>query len=155
MSTFFFRHRAFTIVELLISIAVISVLFIIIASAFSSFNRNASVVSSTQIVLSALKEARTKTLASQGESVYGVHFGAGSVTLFKGGVYNALDPENEEKKLPASTTISNTALQGGGSEVVFIRLTGATGQYGIVSVSGLSSAVTKTITIEQTGVVHE
>ncbi len=155
MNYHYFRYRAFTIVELLIAIAVISVLFIIIVSAFSSFNRNASVVSSTQIVLSGLGEARTKTLASQGESVYGVHFGVDSVTLFKGSVYNVSDPENEEKKLPAQTTIGNIALQGGGSDVVFIRLTGATDQYGTVSVSEPSASVTKTITIEQTGVVHE
>jgi len=155
MNTSLCNSRAVTIVEVLTVVTVAVGVFLIVFYSFSSFNKTASVNAAVQITLSVIEEARTKTLASEGGSVYGVHFNSSEVALFKGGTYNISDPENETKKFSSAVTISGTTLQGGGSDIVFDRLTGKTSQYGTITFSSTDGVTTRTIIIEATGIASE
>jgi len=146
--------KGFTLLELVIVIAVILILFFIIFSAFSGFNRNYALDTEAQRVASILDEARSLTLASKGDTNYGVHFESSQVVLFTGDTYSAMDPSNREESLTSSVTISDISLSGGGSDVVFARLTGALDKNGTVTLSLVSDpAMTRTITFELTGII--
>ena len=146
--------QAFTLLEILIVVAIAGIIALIAFGAFTSFNRTAAVNSAVQIAISALEEARTKTLASQNQSVYGVHFDTESVTVFVGNTYDPFSPDNRVRTFPTPVTVTNISLNGGGSDVVFKRLSGVTDQFGSIDLSSASSMV-RTVTIDKTGIARE
>lgn len=147
--------KGFTITETLIVIAIIAVIVTIVVSAFSKFNNNQSLGGAIGEVTSTLNEARANTLASYDNSAYGVHFQTDKVVLFKGGVYSSSDSDNEDVILSSKISISNISLTGGGSDVVFKRLTGKTDQNGTITLSLISDPTkTKTITIHGSGIIE-
>lgn len=148
-------QKGFTITEILIVIAILAVMVTIVVSAFSKFNNNQSLSGALGEVTSTLNEARANTLASYDNVAYGVHFQTDKVVLFKGSIYSASDPDNEDVTLSSKISISDIALSGGGSEVVFKRLTGKTEQNGTITLSLISEpSKTKTITIQTSGIIE-
>jgi len=147
--------KGFTVTEILIVVSILIVVASLLFSAFTSFNKVAAVNASVQVVLSALEEARTNTLSSKNENVYGVHFATTSVVVFVGSTYDQADPLNEIKSLPSTVEVSSVQVLGGGVDVVFDRLRGTVGQSGTITLSSLTSDVTRVITVEVTGVAHE
>jgi Tfp pilus assembly protein FimT len=147
--------RGFTLLEIVIVIAVIIILFLIIFSAFSGFNRNYALDTAAGQVASVLDEARSLTLASKGNTAYGVHFESSQVVLFKGTVYSTSDPNNSVHTLSSLVTISDITLSGGGSDAVFERLTGKLNKSGTVTISLASDpSMTRTITLQATGIIE-
>ena len=148
-------QKGFTITELLIVLAILAVIVTIVVSAFSKFNNNQSLDGAIGEVTSTLNEARANTLASYDNSAYGVHFQADKIVLFKGSTYSASDPDNEDVALSSKISVSNIALSGGGSDVVFKRLTGKTDQNGVITLSFISDPTKiKTITIQKSGIIE-
>ena len=144
----------FTILELAIVIAIMATLSAIIISTFISFRKNQALEKDTEIVVQVLEQARNQTLSSKNSSVYGVHFTAPKITLFKGSSYVANDSNNQDFVLSSTDTILTISLAGGGSDIVFNRLTGETTQNGTIVVSSPGLSRTKTVTIYKTGVVE-
>ena len=78
------------------------------------------------------------------------------MVLFRGAIYDSLDANNEAVALDSALEIYPTppSLTGGGSDVIFDRLTGKTNQDGTVIIRVKSdTSKTRTITINATGVV--
>ena len=73
-------------------------------------------------------------MARQEDSQWGVHFESNKYVLFKGSVYSAVDSYNEEITLPDVLTISAITFNGGGSEVVFSKITGETLNFGTTTI---------------------
>ncbi len=142
-------QKGFTLIEMLVVIAVIGIIALVVMPSFSTMRQRAVLKSATSDVLSALDKARSQTLASVNSSEYGVHFQSDKVVIFKGTVYSAVDANNENILIASPATISTITLSGGGSDVYFNRLTGAPNKTGTVVVS--VSSVTKTVTINATG----
>src|SRR3989338_5838031 len=114
---------------------------------FSAATESADLKTSAFKVVDALQFARTRTIASLASSQYGVHFEQTQYVLFRGATYNASDPDNIVYALPLRVEIANIALTGGGSDVVFDRITGKTPQNGTLSVR-LIADTSKIKTIE-------
>jgi prepilin-type N-terminal cleavage/methylation domain-containing protein len=149
----FKKQKGFTFIELLISLAVTALLLAIIIPSFSKFRNEQALKAGTEDILSTINDARTRTLASYNSSVYGVHFTSSSVTLFTGSSYSSGSSTNEVKDLSLAVAIS-TSLAGGTSDVVFDRLTGATSNYGTLTIQAVNdTSRTRTITISKTGVI--
>lgn len=144
--------KGFTFVEILVVIAIAAVLFAIIASGFSGLRRGSDLSLAVDDSISFLQEARTKTLSSESASVYGVHFETSQFVSFAGDTYNPSSGTNKVRILPVSIEISVVSLQGGGSDVVFRRLTGETSSYGTVTFRQTGNpSITKTTQILSTG----
>jgi len=149
------KRKGFTLIEVLVAIAILAALVSAIFGAFLSFNRNQALQKDASKVVATLEEARQLTIFSKESSQYGVHFGTDEVVLFKGSTYSSSDPENTSTKLHSLVSVSATSLNGGGDEVIFQRLTGETSQDGTVTlVSSHDSSETKVITIEKTGLIQ-
>ena len=144
----------FTILELALVVAIIAVLSVIVINTFINFRKNQALEKDTEIVVQVLEQARNQTLSSKNSSVYGVHFTAPKITLFKGSSYVANDSNNRDFVLSSTDTILTIFLTGAGVDVIFNRLTGETSQDGTVTVSSPGLSRTKTVTIYKTGVVE-
>lgn len=142
--------KGITIIEILIVIAVLGIIFSIVIPQFSKMRENQALKNGVQDILSSVNKARSQTLASLNSSVYGVHFQADKVIIFKGAVFSVGDAGNETIDITTPAIISNIALAGGGNEIYFNRLSGAPNTTGAVTVS--TPAYSKIITISATGV---
>ncbi len=123
-------------------------------SSFSLFNKSEALDKDTDAVVESLEEARSLTLSSQAASQYGVHFGTQKITIFTGTTYSSTSPSNKDISLATTDTILTISLTGGGSDVVFKRLTGETTQNGTVVISSPTTSKTRTVTIYKTGVIE-
>lgn len=145
-------EKGFTLIEVMVVIALLLILSTLSVAGFRTFAVKSGQATVSQTVLGALKEAHAKTLASLDDTTYGVHFTSSSVTIFQDGTYIAGDTDNDVRKLPARTSITDISLSGGSTEVVFARLTGKASSVGTVTValtSDLSSS--QVITIHESG----
>lgn len=148
--------KGFTIIEILIVIVVLTIIATIVASAFSRFNNNQSLQSATAQIVSVLDEARSKTLASYDNSVYGVHLQSDKTVLFKGEVFSPSSSDNKDFIFSSKISISDISLSGGESEIIFKRLMGKTDHSGTITLSLISdSSKFKTITIQPSGIIEQ
>ena len=150
------KNGGITLVEVLVSI---SISVFILAGAvgtyifFKNIRNTEALNNAGNIAKFRLEEARSLTLSSKDSSVYGVHFETSAVVLFKGNTYVAGASTNDVSSLGPYATIS-TSLNGGGSDVVFSRLTGETTQNGTITAAEVADPTkTITITLSQTGFV--
>jgi prepilin-type N-terminal cleavage/methylation domain-containing protein len=145
--------RGFTMVELLIVVAIAILLSAVVFSSLLSFRKNQALEKDTELVVQLLNQARSQTLSSKGATVYGVHFASSQVILFSGSTYAAAASGNQAFDLTSTDTILTITLTGGGSDVLFQRLTGETTQNGTIVISSSGISRTKTVTIYRTGVI--
>lgn len=121
------HHRGFTLIEILIVIAILTIL---IASAttvdFGDF-RKSSFNDTRNLILLSLQKSRsnamnticTGTSCTTG-SAHGIRIETTRYIIFQGSTYNSIDPTNEIVYLP-----ENTRLRGM-TEIIFEKLTGNT-----------------------------
>ena len=145
-------QSGFTVIEILISVFIIGLLAALSVAPFVSLNKSQALDKAALLAISVLDEARSLTLASKNSSRYGAHFEDSQIVLFTGSTYSAVATDNQINPINSIILISAISLAGGGSEVIFDRLTGATSQYGSVTFSLKSDASnSKTVNIYATG----
>jgi hypothetical protein len=100
---------------------------------FKTVQTQTALRSTTGVVMETLRTARERTLAAINDNQYGVHFDSDRLVLFEGDSYNALDPSNRIIDLDPALEHADITLTGGGSEVVFEKITGVSEQAGTVT----------------------
>lgn len=148
------KNLGYSILEILIVLGVMAIISGIIFTMFVSFRKNQALSLDVQTITSVLRQARNQTIASKNSSSYGVHFATSTITLFTGDSYVQNNASNQVYSINSVDAIVTISLYGGGSDVVFRRLTGETSQSGSVTVSSVSTSQTKTVTIYGTGLVE-
>lgn len=144
--------KGFTLIEALIVVAVIVVIAAVGVGVFRNFKIENQLNSASAGALSVIRLAQSKTIAGEAALQWGVHFQSDRYVLFQGGVYGAGDPNNIVSLLNSQIQISVIALAGGGSELIFNRLSGTTNQYGSVQISSVADASRmRTIYVESSG----
>lgn len=149
-------HRArlgITMIEILAVMFIVATVLLLSVVGFSRFLATSRLTQASEDIVSALREAKEKTLARENDTVYGVHFTANQFTLFSGGVYAASDPENVVHSMPNGYAIAVISLSGGGSDVMFQSITGETPHAGdiILEKTAGSFQPSSTIHIYETG----
>lgn len=148
------NNAGFTLVELLVVITIISLLTVATISIFVRFRNNQAFSKDREMIVSVLRDARNQTLTSKDSSQYGVHVSASKITFFVGSVYSSGASSNKNFPLMSADTVLTANLTGGGSDIIFNRLSGETNQDGTVSMFSSSLAKTKIITIYKTGLIE-
>ncbi len=147
--------RGFTLLELLLVIVIVTVVAALGVFSFTKLNSSQALEKSADLVVSTLNEARALTLSSKGDTQYGVYIEPSQIVLFSGNSYSSSDPANRVNTLHSLVGIQNINLSGGGTSVIFERLTGGTNQAGTLEIFLRSSPGTyRTITITGTGIVE-
>ena len=123
------NEKGFTLVELLVVITIVVVLGGIAAVSFNTSRNVRDLQTSAQNTLAVIRLAQSKTLAGENDSSWGVHVQSNQITLFAGDTSGGAT-FTQSYALPPSIEITNIALNGGGSDIIFNRVTGQTDQNG-------------------------
>jgi len=146
------KLKSFTLIELIIIVGVLFILIAIAVPSLRSFGKESDLNNSIEQIIEVLRTAQNKTLASEEANQWGVHFETSKYVLFKGDSYNPGSSDNKVYELSEILEIYQITLIGGGSETVFERITGDTGQFGQVSLKLTDDpSETRTIYIENSG----
>jgi len=151
--------KGFTLIEVLTVVGILVVLTAMAVPAYHYFQAESELSNTTEEIITILRLAQNKTLASEGASQWGVFFDNSAsphqFVLFKGASYPSLDPAFDEvHSLPTSVEIYGINLGGGGGdEIIFNRLTGGTDQTGNIVLRLKTDSKTKTVYVEQSGMV--
>lgn len=147
------NNLGFTILELFIVLGIIFLLVSLVLSGLIGFKKDQALQKDTELIIELLNQARNQTISSKNQSEYGVHFSQSTATIFKGTSYSAGSSDNQNYPLNSTDTIITISLNGGGTDVVFNRLSGETAQAGTVVLSSPGINQIKTVTIYGTGVI--
>ena len=148
-------QKGLTLVEVIIVVFMVVILATLSFQVFDIFNKRQAFEKNAQQIASQIKEARSATLASRDDSAYGIHITATRTVMFKGVTYTESATSNRDLVLNGRVQIGTISLNGGGSDILFDRLTGDTSQYGSITLSLVSSTtITKVISIGEAGIVE-
>ncbi|TAK57472.1 prepilin-type N-terminal cleavage/methylation domain-containing protein [Patescibacteria group bacterium] len=147
--------RGFSLVEIILTLGILAIVSAIVLSSFSNGTDTEALLRNTEAVAAVFAEARSLTTSAKNASNYGVHLASTGPTLFKGTSYSSGIPSNIPLLVNSRVSITDISLTGGGSDVVFDKLTGNTSQNGSFRVTLVSnSSKYKTITVYKTGLVE-
>ncbi len=88
------QKNGFSLIEILISLAVLATISGIAVSVFKNVNEKQALDKSRLSVLAILNEARSASLASKDSSDHGVYLEEDKITTFTGSSYVQSDPKN-------------------------------------------------------------
>lgn len=161
------NKTGFTLIEIIIVIAILGSLSAVIVSGFISFNKNSILNNSSEEFISALKLAQSKSMSSEDYSSYGVYINPVDLTqyiLFKGSSYAGRVPSFDQVySLENNVEFNSVILYKGGvgfpenasNEIVFDRLTGFPKQWGSITVRNKADIESKkTILVTSSGEVN-
>lgn len=149
------KKSGFTLAETLMVVAMTVMVSAIMFFSFASYGSNEAISKDQGRVVSVLEKARAMTLDSYKSAQYGVHFATSTVTIFTGSTYNVSSSTNIVLTLNPKVKIKTVALSGGGSNIIFNRLSGETNQMGTTTLSLVAdSTTTRTITVFATGLIQ-
>lgn len=150
-------NKGITVLEILMAVAIIAIITAVVIPSLSKFRKEQTLNNSTSDIISLLNKARNDTVSSLNSTNYGVHFETTRAVYFIGSVFDNNAPTNSVVTIDTSASIpvsGGISLNGGGSDVIFTRLTGETANYGTITVRLVSDATRqKTITISKTGAI--
>lgn len=153
------QNRGFTLIEVILVVIILGILATISISDFILFKKKSDLNNSVQEFTGILKFAQNKALSSENDSQYGVYLDAtvspSKYVLFKGASFALRDASFNNQTYFLANTVEFFGISlGGGSEVVFNKLTGTAMQSGSVSLRLASNASqTKTVYISSSGTV--
>ncbi|MDD4409254.1 MAG: prepilin-type N-terminal cleavage/methylation domain-containing protein [Candidatus Pacebacteria bacterium] len=121
--------KGFTILELLLSVAMIAVLAAASVPLYSIYRSRGSVDSSSSIAVNSLRSAIIFSTSGKANSQWGVHFEKGKITIFKGDSFSSRDISYDKV-----VTLEDDVTFSGINDVYFNNK-GLPSQTGLVTVS--------------------
>lgn len=141
------REAGFTLVELIVVFSIIALTASLVMLGFRSVSRSNDLDRSVSGVMELLRHARERTIASEGDTQWGVHMTSSAAMLFSGSSY--LGVAEDTYTFPQSVTAS-WSLTGSGDDVVFERIDGSTINDGTITLTNAESE-TRVITLLTSG----
>ena len=144
------KNVGMSFIETTIVIGILALIATLSMSSFINFAKSEALKSNTSAIVSGLREARSKTLASVGGSQFGVKVDNDRFTSFQGSTFSSSTPGNVTFMF--SSYVRATSSIG---TFVFSKLTGNSSASGTIAVyipSDLS--IKKTVSVQTTGLVN-
>ncbi|MEK7106808.1 MAG: prepilin-type N-terminal cleavage/methylation domain-containing protein [Patescibacteria group bacterium] len=144
---FFSRLSGFTLVELMLTITLVTVLAGLSIPLYQSFQvKNATDIAANTLAQT-FRRAQIISRASDGDTSWGVKAQNGSIVLFKGASYSGRDTTFDEIfNLPSTITPS------GATEIVYTKFTGIPQATGTITLTASTGDI-RTLTINSKGTV--
>jgi len=138
--------KGFTLIEVVLSIAIIVVIFGIAAPVYQDYQIRNGVDISVNTIAENLRRAQILSMAVDGDSNWGVNILNNEITLFRGVNFATRDVIFDEVSeiLPV---ISHSGL----NEIVFSKLNGLPNTTGVINLS--TSSNVRTISINEKGIL--
>ena len=141
-------EAAFTLMEVMLTLAIIALLAGISMPLFNSFHARTDLDVAASAVASGLRRANTRARAQEGDTSWGLYVQTGTITTFQGASY-----ASRTSGLDETYTIANNITPSGVQEVVFDKFTGETSDTGTITLTS-SSGEAQTITVNGKGMVE-
>lgn len=135
----------FTLLELVLVIAIITTLGALSSVFYTGFLSQNAVANTQNQLLGSIRKAQFYSMIGKGNSTWGIHYGSGTITLFKGTTYSSRDPSYDE-----TFSYNTTTAITGGNDITFNRLSGSIASATAITIS--SNTSTKQILINSEGV---
>lgn len=140
-------QRGFTLIEMILSVAAISVLAYFTVPMMQSFQIRDDLDVAAGIAVQSFRRAETLALASEGDSTWGVAIATGTVTIFKGSSYASRDA-NYDEVFTTSAAIGPSGL----TQVTFVRGSGSPSASGTTTLTS-TTGETRDIVLNTQGMV--
>lgn len=137
--------HGFTLVEMLLSMGIITLLAGISLPIYISFETRNDLEVTSQSIVEMLRRAQTYARSVNGDSQWGVSVQSGTATLFKGATYATRDATYDETN---TSGLSSSGL----SEIAFTKFDATPSTTGTITLTA-SNNETRTITINAKGMV--
>ncbi len=155
MCKFLSKKRGFTLIELMVVIALSAVILTLTIATFASFSDFQSVDKDAETVASYLLKAKNETTNAKSSKQYGVKFASSSITFFEGTAYSASAPSNVVYTVSKKTEMSSASLTGGATAVYFQRVSGKPSATGTITYRLRSKpSITRSIVIYGSGLIE-
>lgn len=119
------NSHGFTLIEIMLVIAIIMIIFGIVLQSGKSLNTTVELENASRNVDLKIRTAKARSIGALDDKNYGVHLESSKAVIFDAtGAYADGAAGNEVFVLPNSIEISSITLSGGGSDIIFQRLTG-------------------------------
>jgi len=139
--------QGFTLVELLLCVAIISLLAGLSIPVSESFNRNNDLDIATQLLASGLRRAEAYARASNTDNAWSVEVQSSTVTLFQGTSFGGRNTAYDEAfSLPGTITPSGT------TEVQFSKFAATPNTSATITLTSTTNN-TRTVTVNAKGMV--
>jgi len=147
-------RKGFTMLELIIVIAIVALLTSGMTATYSAFLVRNEVSTTGWKMVDAFNRARVYAMMGRLDKEWGVHFETSKFVLFEGSSYNAADPTNQLFPILSGYQFTNINLNGGGSNVIFNKISGETDEYGSVDIVSLDGSSSETIDVNKVGRIN-
>lgn len=142
------RQKGFTLIELVLVVAIVSLLGLLTLPFFSRFFNQNAVSNAVDQLTGELRKAQVYSMVGKQNGPWGVSYNSNTITLFQGNTYATRNTGLDEKfNVNPAITIS------GITEVDFSRLTGTPSATPVIVISGTGTS--KTITLNSLGIVNK
>jgi len=140
--------RGLTIIELLLSVAILTILFVVsIPFFFSMINKNN--LDSTRLqAAQGIRRAMLKAQSADQNSNWGIYFTTDKIVIFKGSSYAGRDAGYD-----IITSVDHSLVFSGDTEIVFTKLTGELSSTKTVTIRSSSSGESKSVTVNTKGAI--
>ncbi len=148
-------NSGITIIETIVSVAIMLVLFSIVSFSVSALKNNSSIAKNVAMTKAVFEEARYESISGKDNNNYGVKILSDRLVLFPGTAYDSTNVLNKTYLYDNAST-TNVSINGDGTQVVYDKIVGSTNNYGtfVVRVANDASK-NKTIRILGTGLVSD
>ena len=140
-------QRGFTLIEVLLSVAIISLIVGISLPVYRAFQTRNDLDMAAETVAFALRRAQTYARGVKEDSQWGVAIQAEALTLFKGSSYASRDTAYDE-----TTELSSGIAAGGLSEITFTKVAALPSVTGTITLS-VNNGI-ETVEINAKGMVN-
>ncbi|MGD8373438.1 MAG: prepilin-type N-terminal cleavage/methylation domain-containing protein [Candidatus Woesebacteria bacterium] len=143
------RDDGFSLLEVLLSVAILVMLAGLSLPVFASFNNRNDLDIAAQSLVDSLRRAQVYARGVKADDQWGVNVQQGSITVFKGSDFNARDSSYDEViSMPSTLTPSDMTM------VVFAKNNANPSQAGSFTLSSSAASQIKTVTINEKGTVE-
>lgn len=143
------RVRGFTLLEVLLSVGIITILTGIMLPVYRPFQTQNNLDVAAQIITQTLHRAQVLSQSGQSDARWGVFVQSGSVTLFQGVTY-----ANRNTSFDELYEISTAIVISGTQEFVFTKLRGELSA-GSASITLSTESQSRTLSVNNKGMIND
>lgn len=146
------RQSGFTLIEVTAAIVIMIFAITVTITAFSNFRARKTMDAAVEQVLAVFSQAHLDTISSKDDRAYGVHLDSDKAVYFVAPTYDSATTTNKIYMIHPAIEITNIALAGSTTEIVFQRFTGQTSQTGTFELRvKTNTSISTVVTVQGTG----
>ncbi len=147
-----FRITGFTIVELLVVMAIISTIAALTFFGFTNYSRYQRYDQSVGSTKATIIDARVRARSSEAGNGQGIKVFSNSIVVFKGSSYSAVATTNRTTNITGA--VLTPTFSNGTNEIIFSNLTGLPTATGTILIESTEFDASTTIEITAAGVIQ-